>query len=104
MQAAPKEDSNTAKKKAAYEDAFSHVCGYIEDRIPGREDNNAARTVLLLHAGETSELFLQSRIHNTKTEVHVKRFSRSTYNMQLLGVFVMLFCSFLFPPTKLNEN
>ena len=32
-QAAPKEDSNTAKKKAAHEDAFSHVCGYIEDRI-----------------------------------------------------------------------
>ena len=35
MQAAPKEDGNTAKKKAAYEDAFSHVCGYIEDRIIG---------------------------------------------------------------------
>ena len=34
-QAAPKEDSNTAKKKAAYEDAFSHVCGYIEDQIIG---------------------------------------------------------------------
>ena len=29
------EDSNTAKKKAAYEDAFSHVCGYIEDQIIG---------------------------------------------------------------------
>ena len=27
MQAAPKEDNNTAKKKAAYEDAFSHFCG-----------------------------------------------------------------------------
>ena len=35
MQAAPKENSNTAKKKAAYEDAFSHVYGYIEDRIIG---------------------------------------------------------------------
>ena len=33
MQAAPTEDSNAAKKKAAHEDAFSHVCGYIEDRI-----------------------------------------------------------------------
>ena len=35
MQAAPKEDSNTAKKKAAYQEAFSHVCRYTEDRIIG---------------------------------------------------------------------
>ena len=35
MQAAPKEDSNTAEKRAAYEDAFSHVCEYMEDRIIG---------------------------------------------------------------------
>ena len=33
MQAAPTEDSDTAKKKAADEDAFRHVCGHIEDRI-----------------------------------------------------------------------
>ena len=35
MQAAPKEDNNTVEKKAAYEDAFSNVCGYTEDRIIG---------------------------------------------------------------------
>ena len=35
MQAAPKEDSNTAEERAAYEDAFSHVYGYMEDQIIG---------------------------------------------------------------------
>ena len=38
LQAAPKEDSNTSKKKATYEDAFSNVCGYSEDRIIGASE------------------------------------------------------------------
>ena len=60
MQAVPKEDSNAAKKKAAYEDAFSHVYGYIKGRcIPSQENDHAVGTAVLLHAGETSGL-LQS--------------------------------------------
>ena len=63
MQAVPKEDSNAAKKKAAYEDAFSHVYGYVKGRnhwcIPSQENDHVAGTAVLFHAGETSGL-LQS--------------------------------------------
>ena len=66
MQAAPKEDGNTAKKKAAYEDAFSHVCGYSEDKIIGASE--VERMTMLREWFCSNMQEKHPNFYNTKTE------------------------------------
>ena len=121
LQAAPKEDSNTAKKKAGYEDAFSNVCGYSGDRIIGASE--VERMTMLR---EWFSSYMQEKhpdFCNTKTEEEtnkyvwyrdkvldsIKQFCMlSSYNTQLLTehlqyavtfvvvVVVVVVCLFVF--------
>ena len=118
MQAAPKKDSNTDKKKAAYEDAFSHVCGYTEDRTIGA--SQAEKMTMLrewycsykqakypdFHNPKYIKQKLKRRTADTSgTKINsVKKFSISTYNMRLLFFPSMFFCKKKNPLTKLDKN